>query len=61
MAEGKGPSFRQKVALSYCFLIEKLGARIRNYKDSQRIVKAVVNMLGEGAAEARNQAKIGVA
>ena len=60
-AEGRAPIFRQKVALSYCFLIEKLGPRIRNHKDSQRIVKSVVAMLGEGAVEARNQAKIAMA
>lgn len=60
-SEGKGPNFRHKVALSYCFLIEKLGPRVRTYKDSQRIVKAVVGMLGEGAAEVRNQAKIAIA
>jgi len=42
-------------------LIEKMGPRIRTHKESLRIVKAVVNMLGEGSSEARNQAKIGVA
>jgi hypothetical protein len=38
-----------------------MGPRIRTHKESLRIVKAVVNMLGEGSSEARNQAKIGVA
>lgn len=61
MTEGKGANLRHKIALSYCFLIEKLDTRIKNHKDSQRIVKAIVNMLGEGSAEARNQAKIGIA
>ena len=60
MADGKGGNFRQKVALSYCFLIERLGQRMRNHKDNHRIVKAVVQMLGEGSAEARNQAKIAI-
>jgi hypothetical protein len=38
LADGKAPSFRQKIALAYCFLIEKLGPRIKNHKDGKRIV-----------------------
>jgi hypothetical protein len=49
-----------KVAMCYNTLIEKLGSRIRQFKDMERLVQTVALMLNEGALEVRNMAKFGI-
>ena len=51
---------KAKIALCYCTLLEKMGVRIKNFKDSNRLIRAIVGMLDEGALEVRNQAKIAI-
>lgn len=58
--DGKANMFKQKVVLAHCFLIEKLGVRIKSFKESSKLIKHVVCMLSEGAQEVRNQAKIAI-
>lgn len=48
---------KQKITLGYCFLIEKLGLKIKDFKENSKLVKCISNMLGEGALEVRNQGK----
>jgi len=45
---------KAKIALCYCTLLEKLGQRIKTFKDSNRLIRAIVGMLDEGALEVRN-------
>jgi len=49
-----------KVAMCYNTLIERLGPRIRQFRDMERLIRAVALMLNEGAIEVRNMAKIGI-
>lgn len=49
-----------KVAMCYNTLIEKLGPRIRQFKDMERLISTVANFLNEGAIEVRNMAKMGL-
>ena len=49
----KSNNFKVKVAACYCNLVSKLGEKIKNFKDCERLVKAIVTMLGEGAIEVR--------
>ena len=49
-----------KVAMCYNTLIEKLGPRIRQFRDMERLIKAVALMLNESAQEVRNMAKVGI-
>ncbi len=46
---------KQKIALGFCFLIEKLGFKIKDFKENGKLVKCISKMLGEGALEVRNQ------
>ena len=48
---------KQKITLGYCFLIEKLGFKIKDFKENSKLVKCISNMLNEGALEVRNQGK----
>lgn len=45
---------KQKITLCYCFLIEKLGFKIKDFKENGKLVKCISNMLNEGALEVRN-------
>lgn len=58
--DGRGNALKQKIALCYSTLIEKLGPKIKTFKDSARLIRAVVSMLDEGSLEVRNQAKLAV-
>lgn len=55
--EVKSNIMKQKIALGYCFLIEKLGFKIKDFKENGKLVKCISNMLGEGSLEVRNQGK----
>jgi hypothetical protein len=56
----KSNPMKVKVAMCYNALIEKLGSRIRQFKDMDRLISVVANMLNEGAIEVRNMAKMGL-
>lgn len=49
-----------KVVLCYTNLISKLGLKIKNFREQERLVKAVIIMLKEQAQEVRNQAKLAI-
>lgn len=49
-----------KMAMCYNTLIEKLGSRIRQFRDMERLIQAVASLLNEGAIEVRNMAKLGL-
>ena len=42
----------------YGYLIDKLGPKIKTFKESEKLLKTLVAYLAEAAAEARNQAKM---
>ena len=46
--------------MAYGCLIDKLGPKIKTFKDSDRLIKTIVSYLSESAAEVRNQAKLNV-
>ena len=58
--ESKSNLMKQKIALGYCFLIEKIGLKIKDFKDNGKLVKCISNMLNEGALEVRNQGKAAI-
>lgn len=60
MIPTKGPLHKQKVCISFGHLISKLGSKITTFKECVSLVKAVANMLSEGAQEVRNSAKIAI-
>lgn len=60
MIPNKGPSHRQKTCICYGHIIQKLGNKIGSFKECVSLVKAVVNMLSEGAQEVRNAAKLAI-
>ena len=41
-------------------LVSKLGAKIKAFRDADKLIKFIVNMLSEGAQEVRNQAKLAI-
>ena len=41
------------MALCYTFLLEKLGQKIKTFKENTRLVRAVASLLEEGAIEVR--------
>eukprot|EP00347_Sterkiella_histriomuscorum_P023335 403335038 len=51
-----------KIKLAYCYnaLIDKIGARIRQYQNCDKLIQTVVGFLNEGAIEVRNTARIGL-
>jgi hypothetical protein len=51
-----------KLKLAFCYnaLIEKLGGKIRQSREMERLIQAVASLLNEGAIEVRNMAKIGL-
>ena len=49
-----------KMALCYNTLIEKLGPRVRQFRDLDKLVQAIANFLSEAAIEVRNMGKIGL-
>ena len=58
--DGRSNALKLKIALCYATLLEKLGPKIKTFKDSARLIRAVVTLLDEGAIEVRNQAKVAV-
>ncbi len=49
-----------KLGMCYNCLIEKLGLRIKQFRDCDRLIGAVAALLNEGAIEVRNVAKVGL-
>ena len=49
-----------KLALCYNTVVDKLGPKIKQFKDCDRLIQAVANLLNEGALEVRNMAKMGL-
>ena len=49
-----------KMALCYNALIEKLGPKVKQFSNFEKLVQVVVTLLNEGALEVRNMAKIGL-
>ena len=51
-----------KIKMAFCYnaLIERLGGRIRQFRDMDRLIQAVAVLLNEGAIEVRNMAKAGL-
>lgn len=48
------------MCLCYTVLIERLGDKVKLFRDVERLVQTVVRYLSEGAVEVRNQAKYAV-
>ncbi len=46
-----------KVAMCYNALIDKLGPRVKQFQNFDRLVQMVLQYLNEGALEVRNMAK----
>lgn len=46
--------------MCYCTLIAKLGPKIKNFRDCDKLIRTVVGMLSEGAQEVRNKAKLAI-
>jgi hypothetical protein len=51
---------KEKILSSYATLIERLGSRLKNFRESERLVQTVAAFLDQGAVEVRNQAKLAV-
>lgn len=49
-----------KLAMCYNALLEKMGTRIKNFKDSEKLIGIVASFLNEAAIEIRNMAKLGL-
>lgn len=58
-ANVKSIMLKVKVAMCYNALIEKLGPKIRQFKDCDKLVNTLAQYLNEGAIEVRNMAKAG--
>ena len=43
-----------KVALCYNVLVEKLGSRLKQFSQCEKLVQQVANFLSEGSLEVRN-------
>jgi hypothetical protein len=56
----KSNSMKEKVLVCYSALIERLGSRLKNYRDCERLVQTVAAYLDQGAVEVRNQAKLAI-
>ena len=46
--------------MCYGSLIQKLGPKLKTFRDCDKLVRTVVAMLSEGAIEVRNQAKLAI-
>ena len=51
---------KHKIAMCLTNIVSKLGAKIKTFRDSDKLIKFIVNMLSEGAQEVRNQAKLAI-
>lgn len=40
--------------MCYTVLIERLGEKVKNFKEVERLVQTIVRFLSEGAVEVRN-------
>lgn len=56
----KSNIMKLKLALCYNTLIEKLGSRIRQFSNCDKLIQTIVGLLNEGAIEVRNMAKVGL-
>ena len=56
----KSAAYKEKVALCYTVMIERLAHKLKNFRDLERLVQSVVRFLSEGAVEVRNQAKYAI-
>ena len=57
---GRSNVIKAKLCMAYGCLIDKLGAKIKTFKDSDRLIKTIVTYLAEAAIEVRNQAKLNI-
>mmetsp|Transcript_41099 Transcript_41099/g.30230 ORF Transcript_41099/g.30230 Transcript_41099/m.30230 type:complete len:139 (+) Transcript_41099:1897-2313(+) len=55
----KSSTMKVKLAMCYNALIEKLGLKIKQFRDQDRLLNALASLLSEGAIEVRNMAKLG--
>lgn len=51
---------KHKIAMCSTNIVSKLGAKIKTFRDSDKLIKFIVTMLSEGAQEVRNQAKLAI-
>lgn len=49
-----------RACICYNAMIEKMGVKIKNFREVDRFVQSIVTMLGESAAEVRNSAKVAI-
>lgn len=49
-----------KVAMCYNALIQKLGGKFRQFRDSDKLLQSLVGFLNEGSLDVRNVAKLGL-
>jgi hypothetical protein len=56
----KSNGLKEKILFCYSTLIERLGPRLKNYRDCERLVQTVAAYLDQGAVEVRNQAKLAI-
>lgn len=56
----KSNPLKVKIAMCLNTLIERLGSKIRQFGQMERLIQSVASMLNEGAIEVRNMAKIGL-
>jgi hypothetical protein len=51
-----------KIKMSMCYnaLIEKMGVKIKSFRDCDKLINSIAAYLNEGAIEVRNMAKIGL-
>jgi hypothetical protein len=59
-ASVKSNVMKAKVCMCFNVLIDKLGARIRTFKDVDRLIQTMAAALNEGAIEVRSIAKLGL-
>ena len=56
----KSNIMKSKVTMCYNVLIDKLGSRVRQFKDVERLIQQLASSLNEGAIEVRSVAKLGL-
>jgi len=49
-----------RACMCYNSIIEKMGPRIKNFREVDRLVQQICTMLNESAAEVRNSAKVAI-
>lgn len=51
---------KAKLTMCYNVLIDKLGPKIRQFKDAEKLIQTLASALNEGAIEVRSIAKLGL-